>query len=101
MLLMLLIGVRILLNIIGVLLVPGIILFFTYFLASGFLHTIGLWLGILVGVGGIFFMSYLTGVFSVFITAVWVLTLDALLERTPGFEEMCENELKAAESIDE
>ena len=79
--LMLLIGARIILNVILVLFIPmGIIVATSYF-ATIFLNTIGL---VIIGIFSLTILliaSYLMGLFNVFATAVWVLTFAVLTEK--------------------
>ncbi len=80
--LMLLIGVRIILNILLVLFIPMGIVALSGYLATTFLHTIGL---VILGILGFIVLlvaSYLMGLFNVFATAVWVFTYSALTERS-------------------
>lgn len=72
--LMLLITVRIFLNIILVLLIPALIMLSTAALAAFALAKVGVVIGILVGVVGLYFAAYLGGILEVFSTAVWVFT---------------------------
>lgn len=87
--LMMLIGVRIVLNVLLVLLIPMMVVVLTSYLATVFLSTFGM---IFIGLAGFAILivsSYLLGLFHIFATAVWVLTFAALTER--------EEEVKADE----
>jgi len=79
--LMVLIGARIILNVLLVLLIPMLVVVLTSYLATIFLSTIGL---ILIGITAFAILlvsSYLLGLFQIFATAVWVLTFDQLTQR--------------------
>lgn len=79
--LMMLIGVRIVLNVLLVLLIPMMVVVLTTYLATVFLSTIGL---IFIGLAAFAILivsSYLLGLFHVFAVAVWVLTFAALTEK--------------------
>lgn len=80
--LMLLIGVRIILNVVLVLFIPMGIVALGGYLATTFLHTIGLVILGILGFGVLLVASYLMGLFNVFSTAVWVFTYSALTERS-------------------
>lgn len=80
--LMLLIGVRIVLNVLLVLLIPMMVVGLTSYLATIFLSTFGLAFIGLAGFGILIVSSYLMGLFHIFATAVWVLTFAALTERS-------------------
>lgn len=91
--LMLLIGVRIILNVLLVLLIPMMVVFLTSYLATIFLSTFGL---VFIGIAGLVILivsSYLLGLFHIFATAVWVLTFAELTEKK-------EEEFKVKESED-
>lgn len=79
-LLMLIIGARIILQIILLLLVPGIFLVVGAYLATVTLATIGLVVGIVLGAVALFFASYLAGIVEIFSYAVWTYTFLALTE---------------------
>lgn len=72
--LMLLISIRIIINIILVLLVPSLIFLAAGLLATLTLETVGVIIGALVGIAGLVFAAYLTGILEVFSNAVWVFT---------------------------
>ena len=83
--LMMLIGVRILLNMLLVLIVPMIAIFLAGYFATTIYSMAGL---IIIGIFSVlmlFLSSYLLGLFHVFATAVWVITFSYLTER--GKEE--------------
>lgn len=79
--LMLLIGARIVLNVLLVLLIPMMVVGVTSYLATVFLSTFGMIFIGLAGFGVLIISSYLLGLFHIFATAVWVLTFAALTER--------------------
>lgn len=78
--LMLLIGARIILNVVLVLLIPMLVVFLTTYFATIFLSTFGLIMIGLVGLIILVISSYLLGLFQIFATAVWVLTFEELLK---------------------
>jgi hypothetical protein len=79
--LMLLIGARIILNVLLVLFIPmGIIVATSYF-ATIFLNTIGIAILIFFVLAVLLVASYLMGLFNIFATAVWVLTFAVLAEK--------------------
>ncbi len=80
--LMLLIGARIILNVLLVLLIPMLVVFLTTYLASIFLSTFGL---VMIGIFALIVLmvsAYLLGIFQIFATAVWVLTFSQLTEKS-------------------
>ena len=79
--LMMLIGVRIVLNVLLVLLIPMMVVGVTSYLATVFLSTFGMIFIGLAGFGILIVSSYLMGLFHIFATAVWVLTFAALTEK--------------------
>lgn len=79
--LMLLIGARIVLNVLLVLLIPMMVVGVTSYLATVFLSTFGMIFIGLAGFAVLIVSSYLLGLFHIFATAVWVLTFAALTER--------------------
>jgi hypothetical protein len=94
--LMLLIGARIILNVLLVLLIPMLVVGATSYFATIFLSTFGLIFIGLVGFGILIVSSYLLGLFHIFATAVWVLTFTALTEKDSDVKmtEPKEEELK-------
>ena len=79
--LMMLIGVRIILNVLLVLLVPMVVIFLATYMASIFLSTWGI---VFIGLSGFIVLvvsAYLLGLFQIFATAVWVLTFSELTEK--------------------
>ncbi|MBU1685372.1 hypothetical protein KJ662_03895 [Patescibacteria group bacterium] len=80
--LMLLIGARIVLNVLLVLLIPMMVVGVTSYLATVFLSAFGMIFIGLAGLGVLIVSSYLLGLFHIFATAVWVLTFAALTERS-------------------
>ncbi len=85
--LMLIISVRVIINIIAVLLVPAMIFFATGLAATLTMANIGIALGILIGLFGLFAASYFTGILNVFANAVWTFTFLELMneKRTQEF----------------
>ncbi|MEK9132160.1 MAG: hypothetical protein AAB606_00410 [Patescibacteria group bacterium] len=86
--LMAIIGLRIIINILAVLLVPALI-----FLAAGLLATlalakIGILIGVIFGLVGLFVASYFTGILHVFAAAVWTFTFLELMEEPRTQEAM-------------
>jgi len=74
MILMLFIIVRIIFNIILVLLIPGAIIGITWLVGSVEIEQIGVILGSIIGIVGLFFAAYFTAVLNLFTTAVWTYT---------------------------
>lgn len=77
-LLMLIIGARIILQILLLLLIPGIFLAVGAYLATITLAHIGLIIGIVLGTVALFFAAYLAGIVEIFSYAVWTYTFLAL-----------------------
>lgn len=86
--LMLLIGVRIILNVLLVLLIPMAVVALTSYFATVFLSNLGMAFIVLVGLGVLILSSYLLGLFHVFATAVWVLTFAELTERPDNSKDV-------------
>ena len=80
--LIMLIGVRAILNVILILLIPFGVVLITGYLATTYLHLIGIILSSIFGIGILIVSSYLMGLFNVFATAVWVFTYAALTEKS-------------------
>lgn len=78
--LMLVIGLRILINIIAVLLVPALLFFSAGFLATLTLTKIGIAIGSVVALFVLFVASYFTGILNVFANAVWTFTFLELMD---------------------
>ena len=100
--LMLLIGARIILNVLLVLLIPMLVVFLTTYFASIFLSAFGLFMITLLGLVILVISSYLLGLFQIFATAVWVLTFVELKGDGAGAvlsEEVQRDE--AVENLDE
>jgi hypothetical protein len=72
--LMLIISVRIIIQIIVVLLIPVIVILISYLLASATIPIVGLAIAGVVGLGLLYFASYINGTIHVFAVAVWVFT---------------------------
>lgn len=85
--LMLIISVRVIINIIAVLLVPAMIFFTAGLAATLTMANIGIAIGILFGLFGLFVASYFTGILNVFANAVWTFTFLELMneKRTQEF----------------
>ncbi len=79
--LIMLIGARAILNVLLILLIPFGVVLITSYLATTYLHTIGIILSSLFAIGILMVSSYLMGLFNVFATAVWVFTYAALTEK--------------------
>lgn len=88
--LMLIIGVRILINIAAVLFVPAILFFTAGFVATTTLTTLGITIGIIVSAIGLFIASYFTGILNVFANTVWTFTFLSLIEQPHVKEVMNE-----------
>jgi len=86
--LMLIIGLRVIINVIAVLIVPALLFFAAGFVASTTFTTIGLSVGVFVGFVSLFVTSYFTGIFNVFANAVWTYTYLSLMEEKLTKEEM-------------
>lgn len=80
--LILLIGARVILNVILILFIPlGVVLLGGYF-ATTFLHIVGIVIISILGLAVLLVASYLMGLFNVFSTAVWVFTYVVLVEKS-------------------
>jgi hypothetical protein len=79
--LMMLIGVRIILNVLLVLMIPMLVVVLTTYFDTIFLSTVGMVLIGLAGLAILIVSSYLLGLFHIFATAVWVLTFAELTEK--------------------
>jgi len=79
--LMLLIGARIILNVILILFIPMGVIILTSWLATTFLHAIGFIIVGLFALAVLVVASYLMGLFNVFSTAVWVFTFAVLVDK--------------------
>ncbi|MBN2306607.1 hypothetical protein JXD20_01355 [Candidatus Peregrinibacteria bacterium] len=79
--LMLLIGVRVILNVLLILLIPMLVVVLSSYFATIFLSTLGIIFIGLAGFAVLIVSSYLMGLFHIFATGVWVLTFAALTER--------------------
>lgn len=86
--LMIIIGIRIIINILAVLLVPTLLFFSAGFLISISLGTAGLIVGVIVSLIGLFVASYFTGIINVFANAVWTFTFLELMEEKQTQEFM-------------
>lgn len=88
--LMLIIGLRMVINILAVLLVPALLFFSVGFIASITLSTIGIFIGIVVSAIGLFVASYFSGVLHVFANTVWTFSFLELNEEKHTKEAMSE-----------
>lgn len=79
--LMLLIGVRIVLNVLLVLLIPMLVVVLATYFSTIFFSTVGFIFIGLVALAILIVSSYLLGLFHIFATAVWVLTFAELTEK--------------------
>lgn len=86
--LMLIIGLRVIINIIAVLLVPALLFFSTGLLAAVTFAGIGLFIGIVISFTGLFVASYFTGILNVFANAVWTFTYLELMDEKNTQEAM-------------
>lgn len=82
--LMLLIGARVVLNVLLVLFIPMGLVLLTGYLATTFFHTIGIVIISIFALAVLLVASYLMGLFNIFATAVWVFTFAALTEKAPA-----------------
>ena len=88
--LMLIIGLRVIINIVAVMLVPALLFFSAGFLATISFQSLGLIIGAMVSVIGLFVASYFTGVLNVFSNTVWTLTYLELMNEKLTQESMGE-----------
>ncbi len=88
--LMIIIGIRIIIQILLLILVPALVLFAASYMAIGALAQIGVIIAAIMGVLALFFAAYLAGVVDIFSYAVWTYTF---LELTQ------EKELSAREAV--
>lgn len=88
--LMAIIGLRIIINIIAVLLVPALLVFSAGLLAMVTLTQVGIVIGIILSFVGLFVASYFTGILNVFANAVWTYTYLELMEEKQTKEFMAE-----------
>ena len=79
--LMLLIGLRIILNVVLVLLVPMIAVILASYFSHILLSAIGLTIIGILGIIMLLVSSYLMGLFEIFAIAVWVITFDLLVNK--------------------
>ena len=80
--LILLIGARVILNVILILFIPlGVVLFASYF-ATVFLHAVGIAIISIFALAILIVASYLMGLFNVFTTAVWVFSFAVLVDKS-------------------
>ncbi len=79
--LILLIGARVILNVVLILFIPMGVVAITSYFATKFLHIIGFIIAAIFGLAVLLTASYLMGLFEVFSTAVWVFTYSLLKDR--------------------
>ncbi len=96
--LMLIIGARIILQIVLLILVPAAVIVATAYFATTTLVQIGLVLGITLGIVGLFFAAYLGGIVDIFSYAVWTYTF---LELTAEKEVSARDAISAREEVSE
>lgn len=72
--LMLIIALRIIINILAVLLVPALLFFSAGFLATVTLTKIGIAIGVVISLLGLFVATYFTGILNLFANTVWTFT---------------------------
>jgi hypothetical protein len=72
--LMLLIGIRIIIQLLFVMLIPAVVVGVVYLMALANLPNLGLLLGGILGLAGLAIASYLNGIIHVFAVAVWTFT---------------------------
>lgn len=77
--LMLIIGLRIIVNILAVLLVPALLFFSAGLLATVTLTKIGIAIGVVVSLLGLFVATYFTGILNLFANTVWTFTFLELM----------------------
>lgn len=78
--LMLIIGLRVILNIIAVLLVPALLFVSAGLLATFALATTGIVIGILMSFAGLLAASYFSGILHIFANSVWTFTFLELMD---------------------
>lgn len=78
--LMLIIGIRVIVNVLAVFLVPSLIILFAGLIATVTLKVIGIVIGITVGIIGLFFTAYINGILHMFANTVWTYTFLELLK---------------------
>lgn len=89
-LLMIIIGIRVIINILAVLLVPALMFFAAGFIATVTFAKIGIVIGALVSIAGLLAASYFSGVLHVFATTVWTFTFLELMNEPRAKEIMNE-----------
>lgn len=87
--LMLLIGLRVIINVIAILLVPALIIISTALIATVTLAKIGIIIGVIIGIIALLIASYFNGILNMFANTVWTFTFLALREEQ-GVEEFIE-----------
>ncbi len=88
--LMLIIGMRIIINVVVVLLIPLLLFVLGGYVASVTFAAIGLYLGIILGLVAIFFSAYFSAILNVFANAVWTFTFLQLRSEKDIKEEIGE-----------
>lgn len=80
--LMLIIGLRIIIQILFVLLIPAVVLGVVYLLTAANLPVVGLVVGGILGITGLIVASYLNGIIHVFAMTVWTFSFLKLTSKT-------------------
>lgn len=88
--LMMIIGLRIIINIFAVLFVPALLVFSAGFLATVTMTSIGITIGIILSLIGLFVASYFAGILNVFANSVWTFTFMELMAEKSTQEIMAE-----------
>lgn len=81
MILMLIIGLRVIVNLVAVLLVPALIILSAGFLATISLDKIGIVIGAVIGFVSLLFTAYFNGILHMFANTVWTFTFMQLIEQ--------------------
>ncbi len=95
--LMFIIGIRIILQILTILLIPAIVIVLTGYFATVALANVGVFIGLGIGVVLLLFAVYLTATINVLAVAVWTFTfLELSQAEEPSAREMVEEPLAEA-----
>lgn len=86
--LMLIIGLRVIINIIAVLLVPALLILSAGFIAAISMTTVGIIIGFIISFIGLLVASYFSGILNIFANTVWTFTFLALMEEQQTREVM-------------
>ncbi|MBI5412113.1 hypothetical protein HZA43_02955 [Candidatus Peregrinibacteria bacterium] len=84
--LVVLIGIRAILNVLLVLMIPMLIVVLTSYFATIQLAVVGIILSVIIGLSLSILAAYLLGLFHVFTTTVWVLTFKQLVEKNTSLK---------------